>query len=86
MAGGGLAILRTDDRVRLDVSRGTLDVLVADEELRRRWEEHVPVTPENHTPWQEIYRSTVGQLADGGCMELATRYARIAHGVPRNNH
>lgn len=42
----------------------------------------------NETPWQEIYRSTVGQLADGGCMELACRYQCIAAAgkVPRHNH
>ena len=32
---------------------------------------------ENQTPWQEIYRTNVGQLADGGCLELATAYKRI---------
>ncbi len=41
---------------------------------------------ENQTPWQEIYRSNVGQLADGGCLELATAYKRIAKHLPRDNH
>ena len=41
---------------------------------------------ENQTPWQEIYRTNVGQLADGGCLELATAYKRIAKYLPRDNH
>ena len=44
--------------------------------------------PANQTPWQELYRSTVGQQATGACMELATRYQNIAGtvGVARDNH
>lgn len=85
-AGGGLAILRTNDRVRLDLPSGTLNVLLSDDELAARWAEHEPTPIEHETPWQEIYRGTVGQLAEGGCMELATRYRRVAHRVPRHNH
>ena len=84
--GGGLAILRTDDRVRLDLESGTLNVLLDDAEMAARWEAHEPAPIENETPWQEIYRGTVGQLATGGCMELATRYHRVAARVPRHNH
>ena len=40
----------------------------------------------NQTPWQEIYRRHVGQLADGGCLELATAYKRVAQMLPRDNH
>jgi dihydroxy-acid dehydratase len=44
--------------------------------------------PANQTPWQELYRSTVGQQATGACMEFATRYHDIAGrvGVSRDNH
>ena len=45
-------------------------MLLDDAELARRWAAHTPRTPENQTPWQEIYRSSVGQLADGGCLEI----------------
>ena len=74
--------------MRLDVHKGTLDVLLTDDELAQRWAAHVPEPPSSQTPWQEIYRSTVGQLATGGCMELAVRYQRVAAEgkVPRHNH
>lgn len=92
-AGGGLAILRTGDIVRLDVSSGSLDLVrssggepITPAELQARWKEHVPPKMENQTPWQEIYRSTVGQLATGGCIELATKYQRVLEKMPRDNH
>lgn len=86
MAGGGLAILRTGDSVVLDLPCGTLRVDLDAAEIARRWAEHVPVVPMSETPWQEIYRSTVGQLETGGCMELACKYRRVATRVPRHNH
>lgn len=86
VVGGGLALLQTGDRVRLDLTAGRLDALVPEGEWQARraaW-----VAPEIHhqTPWQEIYRAQVGQLADGGCLELATAYQRIRHDLPRDNH
>ena len=89
LAGGGLAILNTGDTVRLDVTNGTLNLIASEEEIERRWAEHSPPPITNQTPWQEIYRSTVGQLSEGGCMELATKYQRVAgagKAPPRNNH
>jgi dihydroxy-acid dehydratase len=47
---------------------------------------YVPPAMQNQTPWQEVYRSTVGQLATGGCMELACRYRQVARQLPRHNH
>ena len=86
VVGGGLAYLHTGDRVRLDLNASTLNALVDEAEWEARkaaWE-----APEivNQTPWQEIYRRHVGQLADGGCLELATAYQRIAKDLPRDNH
>lgn len=86
VVGGGLAFLQTGDRVRLDLNEGTLNALVSDAEWEARkaaW-----TAPELHhqTPWQELYRKTVGQLAEGGCLELATAYQRIAKDLPRDNH
>jgi dihydroxy-acid dehydratase len=86
VVGGGLALLRTGDRVRLDLNAGRLDAVVEEAEWTARraaWE-----APEivNQTPWQEIYRTHVGQLAQGGCLELATAYQRIAKDLPRDNH
>ena len=84
--GGGLAILQTGDRVVLDVNAGSLDLVADDAELARRWAAHTPPEFVNQTPWQELYRSTVGQLCQGGCMELATKYRRVARAMPRDNH
>jgi dihydroxy-acid dehydratase len=91
-AGGGLALLRTGDVVRIDLPGGRADVLLPDEELaerRRRLEEAggYPV-PASQTPWQQIQRSMVTQLCDGMVLDPAVGYRRVAHtaGIPRDNH
>jgi xylonate dehydratase len=86
VVGGGLAFLQTGDRVRLDLNAGTLNALVPDDEWQARRAAWTPPTIHHQTPWQEIYRTHVGQLAQGGCLELATAYQRIVHDLPRDNH
>lgn len=86
VVGGGLALLQTGDRVRLDLDSGTLDALVPQDEWAARRAAWVPPVLEHQTPWQEIYRTHVGQLAQGGCLELATAYQRIARVLPRDSH
>ena len=78
VVGGGLAYLRTGDRVRLDLNASTMDALVDDAEWQARKSAWTPPEIVSQTPWQEIYRTHVGQLADGGCLELATAYHRVA--------
>jgi dihydroxy-acid dehydratase len=87
-AGGNLAILRTGDSIRVDLNKARVDVLIPEEEIARRRRELKPPSLDNQTPWQEIYRSTVGQLDTGGCMELALKYQDIVHvkGIPRDSH
>ncbi|MER7500637.1 IlvD/Edd family dehydratase [Nonomuraea pusilla] len=87
-AGGNLAILRTGDRIRVDMDGARVDVLLSDEEIAARWAEYTPPAFDNQTPWQEIYRSTVGQLDSGGCLELAVSYQDLVHtkGIPRDSH
>lgn len=85
-AGGGLAWLRTGDRIRIDLDAGRCDALVSDEEIARRKREPAPPIPESATPWQELYRSTVGQLDSGAVMELAVKYRGVAQKTPRHNH
>jgi len=90
-AGGGLALLRTGDRVRIDLNAGTADMLVSDEQLaeRRATLRATPFpVPESQTPWQEIQRSMVGQLSDGMVLEPAVTYQRVAQtkGIPRHSH
>ncbi|MBC8024664.1 MAG: dihydroxy-acid dehydratase family protein [Steroidobacteraceae bacterium] len=85
-AGGGLAWLRTGDRIRINLAKGSCDMLVPDEEIARRKKEGLPQVPESATPWQELYRSTVGQLDTGAVMELAVKYRGVANKTPRHNH
>lgn len=91
-ADGGLALLKTGDRVRIDLNKGEANILISDAELAERKAALKAKGgfghPENQTPWQELYRNTVGQHATGACMELATRYQNIAghFGVARDNH
>jgi len=84
--GGGLGLLKTGDRIRVDLNAGTADALVDPEEWERRRAAFEPVYPASQTPWQELYRSTVGQLADGAVMEMAVKYQKVVDSVPRDSH
>ncbi len=91
-AGGGLALLKTGDKVRVDLRQRTVNVLVSDEELARRRSELEAQGgykyPASQTPWQEIQRGMTDQLAGGMALKPALKYQRVAQtmGVPRNNH
>ncbi|RLP26587.1 IlvD/Edd family dehydratase [Mesorhizobium sp. YM1C-6-2] len=91
-AGGGLALVRTGDRVRIDLKKGTADILISDEELAARKAAmngnggyHYP---KHQTPWQEIQRGMVDQFDQGMVLKPAIKYQHIAQtkGVPRDNH
>jgi len=89
---GGLALLRTGDRVRIDLRKGSADMLVDAAELDRRRAEleakgGYPY-PASQTPWQEIQRALVGQMDKGAILEGSERFQRIAQtkGLPRDNH
>jgi dihydroxyacid dehydratase/phosphogluconate dehydratase len=85
-AGGGLAYIRTGDIVRVNLNTGRCDMLVDEATLALRKLEPLPPIPASQTPWQEIYRATVGQLETGACMELAVPYRKIGEVLPRHNH
>jgi dihydroxy-acid dehydratase len=91
-AGGGLALLKTGDRIRIDLRRGSADMLVPEEELARRRQALEAAGgypyPASQTPWQELQRNTVGQLQSGAVLETAVKYQRLAQtfGVPRHSH
>ncbi|MFL6797658.1 MAG: IlvD/Edd family dehydratase [Xanthobacteraceae bacterium] len=90
-AGGGLALLRTGDRVRIDLNKGRVDVLIAETELAERragLAAHGGYNyPVSQTPWQEIQREMVDQLGNGMVLEPAVKYQRVAQKfVPRDNH
>jgi dihydroxy-acid dehydratase len=88
---GGLAVLRTGDRVRIDLNSGTADMLISPAELAERFTAlkknggyHYPAS---QTPWQEIQRAIVDQLANGMVLEPAVKYQRVAQKfIPRDNH
>jgi dihydroxy-acid dehydratase len=91
-AGGGLALVRTGDRVRIDLRKGTANILISDEELAARKAAmngnggyHYP---KHQTPWQEIQRGMVDQFDQGMVLKPAVKYQHIAQtkGIPRDNH
>lgn len=84
--GSGLAILQTGDRVRIDLNARRVDLLISDEELAARRKDYTAPEFENQTPWQEMYRGAVGQLAGGGCLEPATHYHQVVKSLPRHSH
>jgi xylonate dehydratase len=90
--GGGLALLKTGDRVRIDLNRGTADILISDAELAARRAELQKQGgyryPPSQTPWQEIERDMIDQLADGMVLKPAVKYQKVVQtsGVPRDNH
>lgn len=90
-AGGGLALLRTGDRVRIDLEKGRADILISDGELAERRSELEQGGgyryPESQTPWQEMQRGVVDQLSEGMVLKPAVKYQKIARSfVPRHSH
>jgi dihydroxy-acid dehydratase len=89
---GGLALLKTGDRVRIDLQRGTADVLIPAEEVAERRRALAEAGgfpyPASQTPWQAIQRAMVGQMNTGAILEGAEQFQRIAQtfGIPRDNH
>jgi dihydroxy-acid dehydratase len=90
--GGGLALLKTGDRVRIDLGKRTANMLVSDAELKKRREALARAGgykyPDHQTPWQEIQRGLVDELSNGMVLKPAVKYQRIAEtkGIPRDNH
>jgi dihydroxy-acid dehydratase len=86
--GGGLALLRTGDRVRFDLRQRRVDLVLTEEEMAERRATLTPFKVRNQTPWQQLYRERVGQLSDGACMDFATAYQDVVNvaGFPRHSH
>ena len=89
--GGGLALVRTGDRIRIDLAKRTANMLVDDAELDRRRAElqaEPDYMPPAQTPWQEIHRALTGQFDGGAVLEMAVKYQRVAQtrGLPRDSH
>jgi dihydroxy-acid dehydratase len=84
--GGNLAILRTGDRIQVDLKQRRVDVLLSDEEIAARRAALKPAEITNHTPWEEFYRANVGQLETGACLEFAVKYHDVGKVIPRHSH
>ena len=89
--GGGLALLRTGDKVRIDLNKGTADMLVPLKELADRAAELAATggyqSPESQTPWQQYFRDLVGGFDKGMTLRDSTNYQDVARkGLPRDNH
>ncbi|WP_299896576.1 IlvD/Edd family dehydratase [uncultured Ruegeria sp.] len=89
--GGGLALVKNGDRLRIDLGKGTADMLVSLEELHERARDLEArggySMPPNQSPWQEIFREKVDRLDRGMTLKGAENYRDIARGfLPRDNH
>ena len=86
--GGDLAIVKTGDKIRINLNKRRVDLLVTVAEFKKRRKKKKVPKLKNQTPWQEIARNTVGQLEDGACINSRGIYLDIAKkkGIPRNSH
>jgi dihydroxy-acid dehydratase len=84
--GGNLAILVTGDLIRVDLNTSRCDILISEEEIAKRRAEMKITYPAHQTPWQELQRAHVGQLATGMCLEFAVKYKDVGKDIPRHNH
>ena len=86
--GGDLAIIKTGDKMRIDLNKRRVDLLISKVDFNKRRKRKKILKIDNQTPCQEIFRSNVGQLEDGACIRSKGLYMDIAKkkGIPRNNH
>jgi dihydroxy-acid dehydratase len=86
--GGDLAIVKTGDKIKIDLNKSRVDLLISTAEFKKRRKKKKLPKLENQTPWQEISRNTVGQLEDGACINSRGVYLDIVNkkGIPRNSH
>jgi xylonate dehydratase len=94
-AGGGLALVKTGDRIRIDLNKRTANILISEEELQKRRADvtsklgngGLGYVPQSQTPWQEIQRNIVDQFDHGMVLKPAVKYRDVAHHeYPRDNH
>ena len=86
--GGDLLIVKTGDEMKIDLNKRRVDLLISQSEFKKRRKKKKLPKLENQTPWQEIFRDTVGQLDDGACIKSKGVYLDITNkkGLPRNSH
>ena len=86
--GGNLLIIRTGDKIKIDLNKSRIDLVISEKEFKRRKKTIRLPKLKNQTPWQEISRKMVGQLETGACLETDTVYLDITKtkGIPRHSH
>jgi dihydroxy-acid dehydratase len=86
--GGDLGIVRTGDKMKIDLNKRRVDLLISQSEFKKRRKNKKLFKANNQTPWQEIFRDTVGQLEDGACINSRGNYLDVSNkkGLPRNSH
>ncbi len=86
--GGDIGIIRTGDKIKIDLNKRRVDLLISNSEFKKRRKNKKKFKAKNQTPWQEIFRNTVGQLEDGACINSRGKYFDVSHkkGIPRNSH
>ena len=87
-AGGGIAIVKNGDEIKVDLNKKRVDLLLDKEIIKDRLTKNNYEFPKNQTPWQEIYRKFTGQLSEGACLNLEDSYFDISNtkGIPRDSH
>ena len=86
--GGDLGIVKTGDKMTIDLNKRRVDLLISKSEFKKRRKNKKLFKANNQTPWQEIFRNTVGQLEDGACINSRGKYLDVSHtkGLPRDSH
>ena len=86
--GGDLAIVKTGDKIKIDLNKRRVDLLISPNEFKKRRKNKKIPKLKNQTPWQELARTYVGQLEDGACFNSREAYLDIVKkkGMPRNSH
>jgi len=87
-AGGDLGVVKTYDRIKIDLNKRRVDLLISQAEFKKRRKNRKKFIINNQTPWQEIFRNTVTQADDGACINSRGKYLDISHtkGIPRDSH
>ena len=86
--GGDLGIVKTGDKIKIDLNKRRVDLLISQSEFKNRRKKRKKFKINNQTPWQEIFRDTVGQLEDGACIKSRGIYLKVStsKGIPRDSH
>ena len=86
--GGDLGLVKTGDKMKIDLNKRRVDLLISKAEFAKRRKNRKVFKFINQTPWQEIFRNTVGQLEDGACINSRGQYLDVSHtkGLPRDSH